>query len=62
MVYYVPFSLVYTLCLCAVGCLTECVLVLPSESVVLLCKDFTNKIIKGEGLAPVEYIYAPCWL
>ena len=59
-VYYVLFSLVYILC--PVVCLTQCVLVLSSEFDVLLCQDFTNSVIEGEGLAPVKCIYVPWWL
>ena len=41
-VYYVLFGLVVILCLCAVGSLTGCALVVASVFVVLLCHDLTT--------------------
>ena len=38
-VYYAVFGLVIILCLFAVCCLTECVFVVASVIVVLLCRD-----------------------
>ena len=40
-VYYVLSGLIIILCLCAVGCLTGCALVVASVFVVLLCHDLT---------------------
>ena len=41
-VYYAVFGLVTILCLCAVGCLTGCALVVASVFAVHLCRDLTT--------------------
>ena len=41
-VYYAVFGPVISLCLCAVGCSTGCVLVVASVYVVLWCHDVTT--------------------
>ena len=40
--YYVIFGLVTILCLCTVGCLSWCTLVVASVFVVLLCRGITT--------------------